>query len=370
MTGEGGVSVGAPRVEIYVNRIAENTGVIVRSCKGRGIAVAGVTKATLGHPDVARAMLEGGARWIADSRVANLRRLRDSGVSCEALLLRAPTLAEAGDAVDVADMTLISSVETAKALGEAATVRRKIHKVILMVDVGDLREGVLPEAAVETAARISRIKGIKLNGIGTNVACYGGVLPTFDNMSLLLRVAGDIRGELGLDLPVISGGNSSAIPLVRSSEVPRGINQLRIGESILLGRDVTYRRPLPDMHLDAFVLVGEAIEVERKPSRPQGEIGQDAFGKVRSFRDRGTRLRAILAMGRQDVVPEGLAPLESGIEVLGASSDHLILDVEDCDRRIRVGDEVRFTMSYGCLLAAMTSPYIHKVTMACSVDRR
>lgn len=362
--------MGATRIEICVSKIAENASVIVRSCERRGIDVAGVTKATLGHPDVARALLEGGVRWIADSRVANLRRLRDSGVSCETLLLRAPTLGEAGDAVDAADMTLISSIETAKALGEAATARRKIHKVILMVDVGDLREGVLPEAAVETAVRVSRIKGIELHGVGTNVACYGGVLPTVDNMNLLVRVGCEIRSKLGLDLPVISGGNSSAIPLVRSGEVPQGINQLRIGESILLGRDVTYRRPLPDMHLDAFVLVGEAIEVERKPSRPQGEIGQDAFGKVRSFRDRGTRLRAILAMGRQEVVPEGLAPIESGVEVLGASSDHLILDVEDCDRKVKVGDEVRFTMSYGCLLAAMTSPYVHKVTVPCSADRR
>ncbi len=356
--------MGALRVDMSVEKVVENTRVIVNACRKRGISVAGVTKATLGHPEVARAMLEGGARLIADSRVANLRRLRDAGIECETLLLRTPTLDEAGDAVDVADTTLISSVETARALGEAAAARGRIHKVILMVDVGDLREGVLPESAVEVSARMARVKGIELNGVGTNVACYGGVLPTFDNMNLLLHVGEQIRRELGLDLQVISGGNSSAIPLVRSGRVPGGVNQLRVGESILLGRDVTHRRPLPDMHLDAFVLVGEVIEVERKPSKPRGEIGQDAFGRVRSFRDRGTRTRAILALGRQDVVPEGLEPLEAGIEVLGASSDHLILDVEDCDRKIRVGDEVRFGMRYDCLLAAMTSPYVQKTIVA------
>ncbi len=351
----------APRVEVFLNRIEENARAIVELCSKRGIAVAGVTKVTCGLPDVAEAILRGGARWIADSRVANLARLREAGVSCETVLLRAPMLHEAADAVRVADMSLISSVETAKALGEAARAGGREHRVILMVDVGDLREGVLPGAAVDAARRVARVDGVRLHGIGTNVACYGGVVPTYENMSVLLRLRHRICDDLGLDLEVISGGNSSALPLVASGGVPRGINQLRVGESMLLGRDVTWRRPLPGMHLNAFVLAAEVIEVERKPSVPEGEIGQDAFGKVRTFRDRGIRQRAILAIGRQDVDPEGLTPLESGIEVLGASSDHLILDVEDSDCAMKVGDEVRFAMSYGCLLAAMTSPYVHKL---------
>lgn len=367
--GEGGVNVAvsasraAPRVEISLDKIEENARAVVEMCGRRGIEVAGVTKVTCGHPEVARAMLRGGVRWIADSRLANLGRLRDAGISCETILLRAPMLHEAADAVRLADMSLISSMETARALGEAARARGVEHRVILMVDVGDLREGVLPDAAFDTAARVARVEGVRLYGIGTNVACYGGVVPTYENMSVLVRLRDRIRNDLGVDLEVISGGNSSALPLIAAGQVPQGINQLRIGESMLLGRDVTYRRPLPGMHLDAFVLAAEAIEVARKPSVPQGEIGQDAFGKVRTFRDRGIRRRAILACGRQDIDPEGLRPLESGIEVLGASSDHLILDVEDSDREIRVGDEVRFLMSYGCLLAAMTSPYVHKVVV-------
>ncbi|MCR4403445.1 MAG: alanine/ornithine racemase family PLP-dependent enzyme [Firmicutes bacterium] len=351
----------APRVEISLDKVEENARTVVEMCRRHGIEVAGVSKVTCGDPDVAKAMLRGGVRWIADSRLANLARLRDAAVGCETVLLRAPMLCEATKAVELADMSLISSIETARALGEAARARGVEHKVILMVDVGDLREGVLPDVAVDAAARVSRVEGIGLHGIGTNVACYGGVVPTRENMSVLLHLRDRIRADLGLDLEVISGGNSSVLPLVAAGQVPQGVNQLRIGESMLLGRDVTHRRPLPGMHLDAFVFVAEAIEVARKPSVPQGQVGQDAFGRVRVFRDRGIRRRAILACGRQDVDPEGLAPLEAGIEVLGASSDHLILDVEDADREIKVGDEVRFTLSYGCLLAAMTSPYVHKV---------
>ncbi|HHY31675.1 MAG TPA: alanine/ornithine racemase family PLP-dependent enzyme [Firmicutes bacterium] len=352
-----------PRVEIDLAKVEGNARAVVEMCAKHGIRVAGVTKVTCGHPDVARAMLRGGVRWIAESRLANLERLRRAGVSCETILLRAPMLHEARDAVRFADMTLVSSVETARALGEAASARGTEHRVVLMVDVGDLREGVLPEDAMDVAARIAGLRGVRLYGLGTNVACYGGVIPTRENMGVLLTLRDRIRTDLGIDLELISGGNSSALPLVSAGEVPQGINQLRVGESMLLGRDVTHRRPLPGMHLDAFVFVAEAIEVERKPSVPRGEIGQDAFGKVRRFEDRGVRTRALLACGRQDVDPEGLRPLEHGVEVLGASSDHLILDVEEAGRRIRVGDEVRFTMSYGCLLAAMTSPYVHKVVV-------
>ncbi|MGE5593501.1 MAG: alanine/ornithine racemase family PLP-dependent enzyme [Betaproteobacteria bacterium] len=353
----------APRVEIDLRKIERNAGVVVEMCARHGIQVAGVTKVTCGHPDVARAMLRGGVRWIADSRLANLERLRCAGVHCETILLRAPMLHEAWDAVRLADVTLISSAETARALGEAARAHGTEHRVVLMVDVGDLREGVLPEAVADVAARIAGLDGVRLYGLGTNVACYGGVIPTPENMGVLLALRNRIRSDLGIDLELISGGNSSALPLVSAGEVPQGVNQLRIGESMLLGRDVTCRRPLPGMHLDAFILAAEVIEVARKPSVPRGEIGQDAFGKVRRFEDRGVRWRALLACGRQDVDPEGLSPLEPGVEVLGASSDHLILDVEEAERRIRVGDEIRFTMSYGCLLAAMTSPYVHKVVV-------
>lgn len=350
-----------PRVEISVSKIAENAGIVARMCGKRRISVAGVTRATLGNPDVARAMLEGGVGEIADSRVANLRKLRESGLRCRTLLSRAPMLGEADEAVEVADASLISSIEAAVALGSAASLRGKTHKVILMVELGDLGEGASPETAVGLGLRIARLRGLALHGVGASLASYGGALPTLENLSLLSSIRDEIQGRLGAQVPVVSGGNSSAIPLVRSGEMLPSVNHLRVGEVMLLGRDVAHRRPIPGMHLDAFVLVGEVLEVARKPSRPWGEMLQDAPGATRAIRDRGVRARAVVALGRQDVVPEGLAPLESGIEVLGTASDHLILDVEDCDRSIKVGDEIRFTMSYACLLTAMTSPYVEKV---------
>jgi len=52
-----------------------------------------------------------------------------------------------------------------------------------------------------------------------------------------------------------------------------------------------------------------------------------------------------------------------GISVLGGSSDHLILDVEDAAENVKVGDELEFWPGYGALLALSTSPYVQKVVI-------
>jgi predicted amino acid racemase len=105
-------------------------------------------------------------------------------------------------------------------------------------------------------------------------------------------------------------------------------------------------------------LVAEVIEFKTKPSRPHGEIAQDAFGHVFAFEDKGDVRRAILALGRQDVDVLAIKPRIKA-DVLGASSDHLILDVKGPD--LEVGDEVRFDIGYSALLRGMTSPYVEKV---------
>ena len=110
-------------------------------------------------------------------------------------------------------------------------------------------------------------------------------------------------------------------------------------------------------------LVAEVVELETKPSVPIGETGQDAFGGTPTFTDRGMRKRAILNIGRQDVVVDGIEPLDPGIIVLGGSSDHLILDVEDAQEKVKLGDEITFYPGYGALLALSTSPYVQKVVV-------
>jgi predicted amino acid racemase len=182
-------------------------------------------------------------------------------------------------------------------------------------------------------------------------------------MNTLIDVRDRCRKATGLELKILSGGNSSSLTLLASGGTPKEINHFRIGEAIVLGRNVLDRSPWPGTRQDTMRIVAEIVEVEYKPSIPIGDRGQDAFGGFTEFVDRGIRKRAICSIGRQDVVADGITPEDSGIIVLGGSSDHLVLDVEEAQTAIKVGDEVAFAPTYGALLAATTSPYVQKVVI-------
>lgn len=349
-----------PRLEIHPERIIENTKAVLAQCRKHDVQVSCITKVVSAHPAVVKAFLDAGATMLGDSRIENLRAIREMGYTGPTLLTRLPTPSRAAEVVEVADVTLLSNEITMQALGAAAAMSGRTHQGILMVDVGDLREGVWESRVMDVVRAATRIKGFELIGLGCNLACFGGVIPTDKNTGKLVELQALARKETGLELPILSGGNSSGLPLLLSGKLPKGINHYRVGEAILLGRNVIDRSPWPGTRQDTFVAVGEIIELERKPSMPVGDRGQDAFGGSEEFVDRGIRLRAILNMGRQDVVDTGLEAVEPGVQVLGGSSDHLIVDVEDYKGSLKVGDELRFYPGYGALLALSTSPYVFK----------
>lgn len=352
-----------PRLEIYPDRIAANARAVIGLCHEHGAQVAAVTKVTCAHPAVVHALEQGGADMIADSRIANLQAMANTGLDRPLMLLRIPAPSRAADVVRCADLTLNSSLDTIRLLSEAAQLVGRRHQVIVMVDVGDLREGVWADRALEVVKGAAGLPGIEVVGMGCNLACYGGVIPSTKNMRALIEVRNACRATTGLELGLLSGGNSANLPLLMSGAMPKEINHFRIGEAIVLGRNVIDRSPWPGTRQDTFILAAEVVEVERKPSVPIGDRGQDAFGGTPEFVDRGLRRRAICNLGRQDVVVDGIEPLDSGIIVLGGSSDHLILDVEEAAKEVKVGDEVLFYPGYGALLALSTSPYVQKVVV-------
>lgn len=347
----------APRLEIALDKIEHNARTLRKWYAGKGIQLTAVTKGVCGAPQVARALLRSGINSLGDSRLANIRAMRQAGVRAEFMLVRSPMLSQVADAVELADISLNSEIVVLRALSECAAGRGKRHRVILMVELGDLREGVLPQDVDPIVAETVNLPGIDLVGVGTNLACFGGVRPTDDKMQQLSAIAGHIEGTWGCSLQIISGGNSSNYQWTALMPDMGRINHLRIGESILLGCDPLTRQPLPGLYTDAFTLIGEVIELKTKPSRPDGTIAQDAFGHVPHFVDKGNIRRAILALGRQDIDVSTVKPCLQ-VDILGASSDHLLLDATGVS--LEVGDEIRFDLAYGALLRTMTSPYIVK----------
>lgn len=355
--------IGTPRIEIYTDRIEMNARAIIALCRAHGIQVACVTKVMGAHPALLHALEAAGADMIADSRITNLQSIANTGSTLPTLMLRSATPSRVADIVRCADYSLNSSEEAIELLSRAAQLLRYPHKVIVMVDLGDLREGIWPDRVASVIRASSQLRGIEVVGLGANLACYGGVIPTAENMQRLVDIRDTCRKATGLPLNLISGGNSANLPLLASGGMPPEINHLRIGEAITLGRNVLDRTPWPGTRQDTIRVVAEVIEVEQKPSIPIGPRGQDAFGGQTEFVDRGIRRRAICNIGRQDVVVDGIEPEDAGIIVLGGSSDHLVLDVEEAESEVRVGDEIGFSPTYGSLLAATTSPYMQKVVM-------
>ena len=347
-----------PCVEVKLSKVTHNAKEILSMCNEKGIDVIGVTKVFCAEPPIIQAMLQGGITQVGDSRIQNLKKIKN--IMCKKMLLRISMESEAEDVVKYSDVSLNSELDTIKALSKAAKRLKKFHNIILMVDIGDLREGVLVEDVIQTAEEIFKLDNINLVGLGTNVTCYGGVLPDKDNLGKLVKLKRDIKQIFNIDLPLISGGNSSSLYMVMENIMPEEINQLRVGEGIVLGRETSFGKSIPNCYDDAFILKGEIVEIKNKPTVPTGRIGMDAFGQTPHFEDKGIRKRAIIAIGRQDIKVDGLIPLDKNISIFGASSDHLIIDVTDSVKPLKVGDIVEFKMDYGCLLAAMTSQYVKK----------
>jgi len=348
----------APRLEIDLAKLFHNALTLVNALAERGIAVTGVTKATLGSPEIARLWLRAGVTGIGDSRIENIDAMRRAQVPATMTLVRSPMPSQAAQVVALADVSFNTELNVIGRLSSAAREAGRLHGVVLLVELGDLREGLMPCDLEDAIRETLQLPNIELKGIGANLACRSGVSPDSRNMAELSSMAASMEATFGLTFEAVSGGNSANLTWALGGADTGRINDLRLGESLLLGREPLHRKPLDGLHTNAITLVAEVIESKPKPSQPWGEIAQTAFGAARPSVNRDAVNQAILALGRQDVDPSGLRP-PSGFHILGASSDHLVMDCGP--RLLPVGAEVTFELDYSALLRAMTSPYVARI---------
>lgn len=339
-----------PRLTVDMKKLRGNVRAVKKLCDEAGIFPAFVVKGCNGMPEAIKAAAEEGAEMIGSSRLEQLKRSMEIAPHVERMMLRIPTPSEAEDVIALADISLVSTIEILKALEFEAAKQKKKHQVILMAELGDLREGFWQtEELIQAALYAEKAENIILAGVGTNLGCYGAIDVTVEKMHELVRIAEVIENAIGRKLRYISGGGTTSIPRVLAGDMHPRVNMLRIGEAWLSARDLEdiWQCSIPGVQQNAFVLEAEIAEVRNKPSYPQGVIKCDAFGNVPVYEDRGIRKRAIASAGKVDYgYPEMLEPLEKGIDVLGASSDHTLLDIQEADRDIKVGDIVKFGMKY------------------------
>lgn len=357
-----------PTLEINLRKLEENARVEYELLKAHDIEVMAVNKVFDGCIETAKAVLDGGIEVIAESRTYNLKKIKEA-LGCKTCLLRSPCLSEISDVVRYADISLNSEKNIIEALSTEAIKQSRIHQVLLMIDMGDLREGIwythLNEI-IDMVKLIQALPGVELYGLGTNFNCYGTVLPTVKNGEDFLAIASQVEQACNIKVKRLSAGNCTSYHLLDKGIWPKGLNHLRIGGLHEFGIEYVEMKYLDEFNhsnkpvgkacSDIYKLYAEVIELNSKPTVPVGELGVDAFLQSKTFVDHGTRKRALLAFGRQDVPAENCVPVDDNIFVLGQTSDHTLVDIEDVNQTLKVGDIISFELDYtGLLMACQTN---------------
>ncbi|PAT02531.1 hypothetical protein CI105_00760 [Candidatus Izimaplasma bacterium ZiA1] len=346
-----------PLLKIDTNKFKHNLNSILSLMGKFNLSTMAVSKVFCAEQNLIDIINCSDVEFIADSRLENLKKMVTTK---KKVLLRLPSISDVLDTVHYSDISLNSEILTIRKLNEAGFALGKTHEIILMIDLGDLREGIFDYKELrDNIEEIKKLKFIKLIGLGTNLTCYGGVIPTTKTYEKFRVIINKIKEDTGFYPSLITGGNSSSIDLLINSKLPDFINNLRIGEALVLGRETAYGDYIDDMYNDVFTLEAELIEVKNKPSLPIGEIGMNAFGEKPSFIDIGNHKRGIISIGRQDVDYNDLIPLDV-IDILGSSSDHIILDLSKAEKDYQVGDIIKFNLTYGSVLSLFTSKYVEK----------
>lgn len=354
-----------PVLEVNVNKLYNNTRIVTDLCRKNGISVAGIIKGYGGIKECSESMAKGGCAQLGSSRIEQLKKLKESNIEIPLMLIRIPMMCELEDAVKYSDICLVSERDTLTEIQSEAKKQNKSYGIVLMYDLGDLREGVFSRDELLGLALYveNELSNLKLEGIGSNLTCYGSVAPTNKNLKELSDAAEMIEQKIGRSLNIISGGGTTSLPALVRGDFPEKINHLRIGEGIINTQDLPlyWNCNIEGLDADTFVLKAQIVELNSKPTYPIGELVVNAFGEVAHYDDRGIRKRAIVALGNQDVCDATkMIPKDKKIKILGASSDHTILDIEDCKNEYKLGDIIEFNVLYPAMLFSSLSDYVYK----------
>lgn len=352
-----------PLVDVNLDAIRSNAQVLCELCARNKISVAGVIKFSDGDVNIVKAYKDGGCSQLGVSRARHLQPLKKAFPEMETLLIRSPTRGDLADCARYADLSLHSDPDVLEALKAEAGKWGTCPGVVLMFDVGDLREGVdnIPEL-VNLAMLCEKLPNLNLRGVGTSYACLNGVLPTWDSLTYLVQAAEAVETAIGRRLDIISGGSSINLLLLRDgiNQMPERINHLRLGGSIAnpmnirLGRGLSFE----GLREDSLLLTAEIVEIHEKASAPK-ESSKNWAGETVVREDKGRRARAVIAFGSQDVGDAtSLIPVEPGLEVVGCSSDHTVVDVTDSGKQWKSGDTISFKLRYANMLYAFSGNHV------------
>ncbi len=360
-----------PELLIYADKLRDNFNIICEKLRDADTSAAFVTKLAAGNSDVLRTLYDAGCRYFAESRIDNFKNYptemaTDPTVKKLLICLPYPSIAE--DVVKYSTCSLNSELDTLVALDSASRALREQrpdkpkHQIILMVEGGDRREGVLPENVPALVEKIvNELHDLEFIGIGSNFNCLGGIISDVTKMHELSALAEELRA-CGLPCPVVSGGNSGTWHMIDDRTLPGGITEVRLGEIMHNGRETSRGESLTYLHQDVYHLTAPIIELSVKPSQSQGERFYNVNGELGSFtEDRGDIKRMLVACGGQDFGSGTITPLDHRLKYLGHSGDHTLIEIIEGDLTdFAIGDIIHFQLDYSGTNHCFISPQVKK----------
>jgi len=351
---------------ITLNRksLAINYSYLQQLFKKNNIEWAPVLKMLCGNKTYLEFVLSLGEEQVCDARLTNLKTIKSINPKVETIYIKPPAKRSIKSVVKYADVSFNTEFTTIKWLSEEAKVQNKVHRIIIMIELGDLREGILGEHLLEFYKKVFELPNIQVVGIGANLNCLSGVMPSKDKLIQLSLYEQLIEAKFGKKIDYVTGGSSVMIPLLQKKQIPKGVNHFRIGETLFFGIDLFSNKTIPKMKNDVFLLNTEIIEITEKPVLPYGDLEENPSGELLEINpeDYGnTHKRAILDIGLLDIATtDFLIPVDKKITFIGASSDMLVVDIDNSRKKYKVGDVVSFKMKYMGALRIMNSRYIEK----------
>ncbi|MFT5915912.1 MAG: putative amino acid racemase [Flammeovirgaceae bacterium] len=351
-------------IKLYKDKLQHNYKFLSNLFKESSIEWAIVTKILCGNEAFLQEVLKLGTKEVCDSRISNLAKVKEIAPEIQTVYIKPPAKRSIPDIVQFADVSFNTELQTIRWLSEEAVKQEKMHKIIIMIEMGDLREGVMGEELMDFYGEIFDLPNIKITGIGANLNCLHGVMPSQDKLVMLSLYKQLIEAKFNRQIPWVTGGTSVVIPLLFRKQVPRGLNHFRVGEMLYFANDLFSGETVEGMLPDVFKLYAEVIEITEKPKVPIGtmeenpsgemfEINEDDYGKITE--------RAILDVGLLDMSTEYLVPEDEGITISGASSDMIVVDLSESKKNYKVGDLVGFKLKYMGALGLLNSDYIEKI---------
>ncbi len=351
-------------LKLYRSKLRENYTFLDSLFTARNIDWGVVTKILCGNKLYLKEIIALGVKEMHDSRISNLRIIKKLAPEVQTSYIKPPAKRSIHAVVKYADVSFNTEIYTIKMLSAEAQKQKKIHKIIIMIEMGDLREGVMGEELIEFYEQILNLPNMEVSGIGTNLNCLSGVMPTQDKLIQLSLYKQLIEAKFNISIPYVSGGTSVAVPLMLKNARPMAVNHFRVGEALFFGKDLFTGLTMEGMHNDVFELFAEIIEITEKPDTPIGELGSNVAGNnfvIDADSDLGTTsLRAILDIGLLDMQPRYLEPLDKDISLVDASSDMLVVDISKSKNKYNIGDLISFKLEYMGALYLLNSDYIEK----------